>query len=85
MHTSYLSLSACVCVRACSRWFTGDVTTASGGSLIEAGVVWMENPDGHTGRLLQEPSPLDRSRRLDKLTMWEDNEASWHQDFGGFA
>jgi len=68
-----------------TRWFEGDVTTAGGASLVEAGVVWMENPGGHTARVLVEPVPGSEARRASLVSVWEDNEASIHQDFGGFA
>lgn len=68
-----------------TRWFEGDVTTAGGASLVEAGVVWMENPGGHTARVLVEPVPGSEARRASLVSVWEDNEASMHQDFGGFA
>ena len=68
-----------------TRWFEGDVTTSGGAALVEAGVVWMEDPAGHTARVLAEPEPGEQRRRAELTTMWEDNEASIHQDFGGFA
>lgn len=68
-----------------SRWFGGDVVVSGGASLVEAGVVWMEGPRGHTARVQQEPVPGEKARRSSRLTAWEDNEASWHQDLGGWA
>jgi hypothetical protein len=68
-----------------TRWFEGDVTTSGGASLVEAGVVWMEDPQGQTARVLVEPVPGSEARRANLQTAWEDNDASMHQDFGGFA
>jgi len=68
-----------------SRWFGSDVVVSGGASLVEAGVVWMEGPRGHTARVQQEPVPGEQNRRSKRLTVWEDNEASWHQDLGGWA
>ena len=68
-----------------SRWFEGDVTVSGAAALIEAGVVWMEDPHGHTGRVLEEPTPGDELRRASLLTVWEDNDAATHMDLGGWA
>jgi hypothetical protein len=68
-----------------TRWFKGDIITSTQASFIEAGSVWMENPGSHTSRVLVEPLPGEHHNRNQLLTMWEDNEASIHQEFGGFA
>jgi hypothetical protein len=68
-----------------TRWFVGDVITSNGASYVDAGCVWMEDPRGHTSRVLAEPVAGEHQSRNHLLTMWEDNEASIHQDFGGFA
>ena len=77
---------------AALRWFSGDVVTQGNhAALVSAGTEALMFPQWHTARVLQEPDDettpgsTHRAQRGGLLTQWEDNDASIHQDLGGFA
>ncbi len=77
---------------AALRWFSGDVVTQGNhAALVSAGTEALMFPQWHTARVLREPDDettpgsTNRAQRGGLLTQWEDNDASIHQDLGGFA
>jgi len=63
-------------------WYSGDIVLREQAGIINSGTISIHEPETHTARIVNE---FTEGYYDSKLTLWEDNDGSVHQELGGFA
>jgi hypothetical protein len=63
-------------------WYWGDIVMKEQANFVNSGVITINDPDAHTGRIVNE---FTEGFYSTYVATWEDNDASIHKDLGGFA